>query len=152
MADARLEGFLDAMREGGLRITTARRIIARNLLAMDGHVTGQRLAARVRAEAPEIDDSTVYRFLEAASELGLTVHRQLDVGPAVHHLADDAHVHLICSGCGTLQEVPESAFRTLTTQFTERYGFTIRPNHFAVEGWCASCLAGDPGSRLPHAR
>lgn len=141
MSSARLETFLDTMRQGGLRITTPRRIIARNLLAMDGHVTGQRLAERVRAEAPEIDDSTVYRFLDAVSALGLTVHRHLDSGPAVHHLADDAHVHLICTGCGTLQEVPEVAFRTLTTEFTARYGFTIRPDQFAVEGLCESCSA-----------
>lgn len=139
MSTVRLEAFLDAMRHGGLRITTARRIIARNLLAMEGHVTGQRLAARVRAEAPEIDDSTVYRFLDAASTLGLTVHRKLDEGPAVHHLADDAHVHLVCNNCGALQEVPETAFRSLTTAFTERYGFVIRPEHFAVEGLCAAC-------------
>ena len=128
------------MRQGGLRITTPRRIIARNLLAMDGHVTGQRLAQRVRNEAPEIDESTVYRFLDSVSALGLTVHRQLDSGPAVHHLADDAHVHLICTNCGQLQEVPESAFRMLTTEFTNQYGFTIRPEQFAVEGLCASCV------------
>jgi len=140
MSDAaRLDVFLDAMRAGGLRITTARRIIARNLLELDGHVTGQRLAQQVQVEAPEIDDSTVYRFLESAADLGLTVHRHLDGGPAVHHLAEDTHVHLICSECGVMQEVPESAFRTLTTEFTSRYGFTIRPQHFAVEGLCADC-------------
>ena len=43
----RLEAFLDAMRAGGLRITTPRRIIARNLLEIEGHVTGQRLAQHV---------------------------------------------------------------------------------------------------------
>lgn len=139
MARVGLDDFLAAMRDGGLRITTPRRIIARNLLAMEGHVTGQRLAERVREEAPEIDESTVYRFLDSVSALGLTVHRRLDDGPAVHHLAEDAHVHLVCTGCGRLQEVPESAFRTLTTEFTSRYGFTIRPEQFAVEGLCASC-------------
>jgi len=145
MSSVRLDDFLDAMRQGGLRITTPRRIIARNLLAMDGHVTGQRLSERVRKEAPEIDESTVYRFLDSVSALGLTVHRHLDGGPAVHHLADDAHVHLICTGCGKLQEVPESAFRMLTTEFTAQYDFTILPQQFAVEGLCGSCVAAASG-------
>lgn len=137
--DERVEAFLDALRDGGLRITTPRRIITRNLLAMEGHVTGQRLAARVRTEAPEIDQSTVYRFLDTVSALGLTTHRQLGDGPAVHHLVDESHVHLTCTSCGVVQEVAESEFVAATSQFTERYGFTMRPERFAVEGLCASC-------------
>lgn len=78
-------------------------------------------------------------FLETSAKLGLTVHSHVGHGPAVHHLADDAHAHLICSQCGVVQGVPVTAFEALTPQFTQRYRFTIRPAHFAVEGLCDAC-------------
>lgn len=139
VSSPRLDGFLDSMRANGLRITEPRRTIARHLLEHDGHITGDQLVAAVQAEAPEIDPSTVYRFLETSAKLGLTVHSHVGHGPAVHHLADETHAHLICSRCGEVRGVPVADFESLTAAFTERYGFVIRPAHFAVEGLCEAC-------------
>ncbi|MBA3803746.1 MAG: transcriptional repressor [Acidimicrobiia bacterium] len=139
MRSQRVDAFLDQMRQGGLRITSSRRIITEQLLATDDHVTGPALAERVKLVAPEIDQSTVYRFLDSVAALGLTVQRHFGDGPAVHHLADDAHVHLRCSECGSVIEVPHAEFVSMAAEVARRYRFEMRPAHFAVDGTCATC-------------
>ena len=57
----------------------------------------------------------------------------------MHHLIDEAHVHLLCTECGAVKEVSEADVSEHTRQFTDRYGFTIRPQRFALEGLCARC-------------
>ncbi len=50
--------------------------------------------------------STVYRTLELLEELDLVRHAHItDRAPTYHSAADPAHVHLVCRGCGTVDEV-----------------------------------------------
>ncbi len=58
-------------------------------------------------------ESTVYRFLDELERLGVVDHVHLGHGPAVYHLASDAHHHLVCDRCGAVEEVPEALFADL---------------------------------------
>jgi Fe2+ or Zn2+ uptake regulation protein len=48
----------------------------------------------------------------------------------------------VCEVCGTVIEVPDATFAELESTLRRRYGFTIRPNHFAVLGRCRACARG----------
>jgi Fe2+ or Zn2+ uptake regulation protein len=71
--------------------------------------------------------------------MGVVDHVHLGHGRAVYHLADEPHQHLVCEVCGTVIEVPDATFAELAAALRRRYGFTIRPNHFAVLGRCRTC-------------
>jgi len=133
------EPILGLLRARGGRVTTCRRAILETFLGIGGHVTAEALTARVQDAQPDVHESTVYRFLDELERLGVVDHVHLGHGPAVYHLASDAHHHLVCDGCGVVVEVPESAFAEVRARLRDDFGFTLHPRHFAVTGRCHDC-------------
>jgi Fe2+ or Zn2+ uptake regulation protein len=142
MVREQAEPILAMLRAQGGRVTTCRRAILETFLGVGGHVTAEALTARVQAGQPDVHESTVYRFLDELERLGVVDHVHLGHGPAVYHLAADAHHHLVCDRCGTVVEVPEDVFAGLRHQLRQDFGFTLQPRHFAVTGRCDACSAG----------
>jgi Fe2+ or Zn2+ uptake regulation protein len=94
----------------------------------------------VQAAHPDVHPTTIYRCLDALEQLDVVDHVHLGHGRAVYHLTDQPHQHLVCERCGVVVEVPDESFADLRSDLRERYGFTIRPNHFAVLGRCQACV------------
>src|SRR5580704_8252158 len=103
------------LRDGGSRVTTARRLVLTALVGGAHHPT--------------------------AEELLVEVHTHLGHGPATYHLATEAHGHLVCEMCGATLEAPEDLFEAMAQGAKRRLGFELRPYHFAVLGVCAECAA-----------
>jgi Fur family transcriptional regulator, ferric uptake regulator len=135
----RAESILDSLRNAGERVTKARRAVVTALVDASGHATAEALQARVQAEHPEVHMATIYRNLETLERLGVVEHTHLGHGPAVYHLADELHQHLVCEVCGHVVEVPADLLHPVEEEVRSRYGFVMRPGHFAVVGRCASC-------------
>ena len=134
------EPILGLLRARGGRVTTCRRAILETFLGIGGHVTAEALTARVQANQPDVHESTVYRFLDELERLGVVDHVHLGHGPAVYHLASDAHHHLVCDGCGVVVEVPDTVFAELRARLSDDFGFSLQPRHFAVTGRCNECV------------
>jgi len=134
-----VEDVLALLRSHGGRATPARRLLLNALFAGAGHRSAEELAAQVRALAPDVHLSTIYRNLEELERLGVIDSTRLSAGPATYHLATAAHGHLVCEQCGTMTEVPDEIFAGLVQVARDGYGFTINPHRFAVTGRCASC-------------
>lgn len=137
--DDRLESVLTRLRDRGGRVTSPRRAILQALIDNQDHPTAERLTAQVQDVQPDVHASTVYRFLEELERLGVIDHVHLGHGPAVYHFADDSHHHLVCERCDAVIEVTEETFARLRADLRDRYGFELRPRHFAVPGLCARC-------------
>lgn len=136
------ERYLRALRAGGGRLTASRRAIVAEFLAAGGHVTADELAARVQARHPETAVSTVYRTMDALEQAGLVEHLHLGHGPAVYHLTDHTHLHLVCDGCGEVTDVPAEEVEEVLAAIRARWGFTVDARHFALAGRCSRCAAG----------
>jgi Fe2+ or Zn2+ uptake regulation protein len=136
---ARRDRLVAMIRDHGGRVTTARRALVTALVQARGHVTADDLAALVQKAQPDVHLSTIYRSLDALERIGIVDHVHLGHGRAVYHLADEPHQHLVCEGCGAVVEVPDATFAELSDTLRRGYGFTIRPNHFAVLGRCRAC-------------
>ncbi len=134
-----IEGVLTIVRQHGGRATPARRLLLQALFGSREHRSAEELAAEVRAHAPDVHLSTVYRNLEELERLGIIDSARLGDGPATYHLASAAHGHLVCQKCGSMTEVPDDMFRDLVRSARTNYGFVIKPNRFAVTGYCANC-------------
>ncbi len=135
----RTERIVEALRDRGARMTTARRAVVGALVQARRHLTADDLTAIVQQADPDIHISTIYRTLDALERLGVVDHVHLGHGRAIYHLTDDPHQHLVCEACGTVVEVPDSTFADLGALLRQRYAFNIRPSHFAVLGRCANC-------------
>jgi Fur family ferric uptake transcriptional regulator len=130
---------LGLIRARGGRITAARRAVVEALVAAgDDHITAAEVAERVESSHPEVHRSTIYRTLDALEELGVLTHVHLGHGPSTFHLAEDAHLHAVCSACGQVIELPRDALDDVARQLARR-GFVLAPQHFALSGRCRSC-------------
>ena len=133
------EPILGLLRARGGRVTTCRRAILETFLGIGGHVTAEALTARVQANQPDVHESTVYRFLDELERLGVVDHVHLGHGPAVYHLTQDPHHHLICRSCDTVLEAPAGLLTAAAKRVDDQYGFRLDAKHFALSGVCAHC-------------
>ena len=138
-APERLEDVISLLRANGGRVTSPRRAILQALIDHAEHPTAEQLTADVQAGQPDVHESTVYRFLDELERLGVVDHVHLGHGPAVYHLADEVHQHLVCEGCGTVVEVSPKVFRPLERTLRRDFGFTVSSGHFAFSGRCRAC-------------
>ena len=127
------------LRARGSRVTAPRRILLEVLFRARGHLSAEDLAAAVQRRAPDVHLSTIYRNLEDLEHLGVVSHCHLGHGPSSYLLATHAHAHFICEECGAMIEAPDDIFRGLAKAAKTRLGFTIDPNHFAIQGRCDHC-------------
>jgi len=135
----RLALILDVLSREGQRVTVGRRAVVEALLAADGHLSADDLAALVQAAHPGLHRATVYRSLEALETAGLIEHVHLGHGRSVYHLADDLHQHLVCEACGSVEEAPADLLAAVARRLRRDQGFVMRPYHFAVLGRCRLC-------------
>ncbi len=143
MSNDRLQGLLESLRQRGQRVTTARRALLSALDQAADHCSADDLATEVARLHPEIHRATIYRNLETLRRLEVVEHTHLGHGPAVYHLADQIHQHLVCEKCASVTEVPPTALKGLEQTLKHDYGFTIKSRHFAIVGLCAACTSPD---------
>jgi Fe2+ or Zn2+ uptake regulation protein len=138
-APAQVEDAIATLRAAGQRITRARRAVLDAIADADQHLTAEEIHVAVVRRDPDLHMATIYRTLDRLRELGIVEHTHLQHGPAVFHLAVEAHDHLVCDACGVVIDVPRSTFAALHRQLLRDHGFRVGSLHFAVNGTCAEC-------------
>src|ERR1700682_6827422 len=91
MAPTTRDELVAQLRDGGSRVTTARRLVLTALVKGASHPTAEELLAEVRTLAPDVHASTVYRNLEELERLGGVIHNHLGHGAATYHLDTEDH-------------------------------------------------------------
>jgi Fur family transcriptional regulator, ferric uptake regulator len=134
------------LRARGYRVTPQRQLVLEAVTKLE-HASPEEIWADVQQTASGVNISTIYRALELLEQLGLVTHTHLGHGAPRYHLAAEAdHVHLVCSSCGRITQVPPDAVETLVSALDESNGFQTDVGHLTVFGRCASCRAGDRGA------
>ena len=129
------------LRARGYRVTPQRQLVLAAVTRLE-HATPEDIWADVQRTASGVNISTIYRALELLEQLGLVTHTHLGHGAPRYHLAAEAeHVHLVCSECGRISQVPPDAVASLVTAVEEKYGFETDVGHLTVFGRCADCRA-----------
>lgn len=144
MTSDRVASLVTWLRDQGERVTTARRALLIALDQAEDHRSADELAETVRRDHPEIHRATIYRNLETLRRLEVVQHTHLGHGPAMYHLADEVHQHLVCEECGAITEVPSSVLRGLADDLERDFGFRLNARHFAVVGRCRNCGPTEP--------
>ena len=130
--------LLDVLAAEGGRRTAARRAIVAAFVATAGAVTADELTARVQADAPDVNQSTVYRVLEALEAAGAADRAETGREAAAWHLVAGDHHHLRCSVCGRVEEVGTDAVAALAAAVEAETGFVLS-DHLVLTGRCARC-------------
>lgn len=143
-----IEQAIDAVRQGGMRLSTARRLVLEALFATEGPVSAVHLAHTLK-----IDESSVYRNLEVLERHGLIRHVHLGHGPGLYVLVGRHEVeYLYCERCAKVTAVTPEQLDPLRQQIKQQFGYQARFTHFAIVGLCEPCAAQpDDDSRIDEA-
>ena len=134
-----------ALRQRGMRVTPQRVVVHRALQELDRHVTADELLDAVTERLPNVSLPTIYATLELFEELGM-VRRVQRSGTALFDPRTDTHHHLVCSGCGSVQDVGGSELDTVPLEHAaQRHGFVQRRVEATVHGLCRACAERAPG-------
>ena len=129
----------EKLRSKGYRLTPQRQLVLEAVGRL-GHATPEDIATDVRSTATAVNISTVYRTLELLEELGLVQHTHLGHGAPTYSVASEVdHVHLVCRGCGEVDEAPPELVAPIVEELAATRGFQVDVGHFAVFGRCRGC-------------
>lgn len=130
-----LADAIGALRDEGLRISTARRLVLEALFAAAAPVSAADLAGEL-----SLDESSVYRNLEVLEQLGVVRHVHLGHSAGLYTLVSDEVVeYLCCERCGKVITVAPSQLDPIRKQIRDEFGYTARFTHFAIMGLCPDC-------------
>ncbi len=125
-------------RSRGLRVTPQRHAIFRVLTDATYHYTAEGVYAAVCTELPMISLRTVYQTLNDLSAIGELSALNLGTGSTRFDPNVDPHHHLVCDGCGAIEDLPnEFPGVLLPTYVAER--FTVSSTEIVFRGRCANC-------------
>ncbi len=145
-----VEAVARRLRERGERMTVPRRAVLEILAGREAHLGAEEIVAAVAQAVPGVHRASVYRTLDALSELGVVQHVHVGHGATAYHLVldDGAHLHSQCRSCGRVRDLPSDLLAQVAQDLRQHYGFVLDPGHVALSGQCADCAgraAGGPG-------
>lgn len=130
------------LREQGRRVTPQRRAIIQVLLEDDGtHPTAEQVFTRVRSVMPDMSHATVYNVLHELVEMGVLLELDLGMGERRYDLNTADHAHLVCLGCGRVEDVDYDCEALALTPEQAR-GFQVVDRTIIFRGYCPACASG----------
>jgi Fur family ferric uptake transcriptional regulator len=145
---ARRDSLSERLRAAGLRLTNQRRTVIHLLESTNTHLDAEEVYRRARRMNPKIHRATVYRTLSILKKLGLVDELDLMHVSGDRHFYEirpsTFHVHLICTGCGSVQEPGGSWWQEMKSRVYDETGFKPEIVRLEMSGLCAACRAGRP--------
>lgn len=135
MAEERVLTQLSAV---GLRKMPSRVLILKRLAETDGHLSAAEIHRSRGSEYAGVHLGTVHRGLEALRRAGL-VHVVDDQGTQRFGLTAPAHLHAVCSSCGSFVEVPAAGLEPVIAKLAKQAGFAVDADGVVLHGLCAGC-------------
>ena len=129
------------LREAALRVT-ASRVAVLDAVAAHPHADTESLIGAVRRGLPEVSHQTVYDSLHTLTEAGL-VRRIQPRGSVARYetrVADNHH-HVVCRGCGRIDDVDCAVGETPCLTAEDDHGFVIDEAEVIYWGRCPDCAA-----------
>jgi Fe2+ or Zn2+ uptake regulation protein len=138
--DSVSENLSTALHERGMRVTPQRVLLHRALRELDRHVTADELLESVADRLPNVSLPTIYATLELLEELGM-VRRVQRAGTTLFDPRVDSHHHLICTVCGSIEDLDSALDTAALERAAANHGFEQERIEAVVHGRCAACRA-----------
>jgi Fur family ferric uptake transcriptional regulator len=133
-----LETAMEAIRDSGLRVSAARRMVMETLFEAEEPVSAEQLVEMLGGRS---DAASVYRILEALERVGLVRHVHLGHGPGLYaRIGLGEREYLICDVCGAHRALAPEELDGVREQIRTDFGHEARFTHFPIGGLCADCV------------
>lgn len=123
----------------GLKSTAPRRVVL-EVLDRGGHLDAAKVFERVKEELPGTSLQAVYGVLTALTSVKLARKIELSGGSALFESnRGDNHHHLLCSGCGQIEDIPCVVGSAPCLTPSKTMGFNISTADVTFMGLCREC-------------
>ncbi|MDX2267001.1 MAG: transcriptional repressor [Bryobacter sp.] len=133
------------LKERGVRMTKQRQVLLDLIDRSGQHLDAETLYNLARAQDSKLNRVTVYRTLKMLKESGLVDELDLLHKDGDQHYYETKmkreHAHVICLGCGKVEEYFGEPLAKLRKEIEETFGFQIAIQRTEVGGYCAHCVA-----------
>ncbi|WP_380165036.1 Fur family transcriptional regulator [Jannaschia sp. R86511] len=125
----------------GERMTAPRRAVIRVLAAESGHAGAEDVVRAVAGLDAAVHRASVYRTLEALSDLGVVQHVHVGHGATAYHLlrSGPPHLHASCRRCGAVRDLPAALLDGVAARVHDEADFDLDATHVALSGTCGDC-------------
>lgn len=127
------------LRAQGRRVTPQRRAIIQVLLDNHSHPTAEQILTCVRDSMPDLSPATVYNTLHELAEIGIVQELDLGLGERHYDINTDHHAHLVCMGCGRVEDVIDFPEGPAVPSPEHAHGFQVVDYCIIFRGYCPAC-------------
>jgi Fur family transcriptional regulator, ferric uptake regulator len=136
------ERFEEFLRANGLKATSTRRLIFREIMASTSvHLDAEEILRRLRRKGKTASLATIYRTLSLLVKSGLV--GRVDLGENHAHYEREGpragHGHLICLSCGRVIEFADASVQGALAQIGVEHSFRLDKFSLQIFGYCADC-------------
>lgn len=136
-----------------LRFTPERQSLLQAALGYPGHFDAEEMVAHLRRRRSRVSRATIYRTLALFERCGILRKSLLKQGRGIYEtaLGRDHHDHIVCAGCGRIDEFYDERVERLQDEVAGHLGFQILDHLHELVGLCRAC-AGNGGPRTSITR
>jgi len=140
----RLDRIKKELHAKSYKLTPQREATVRVLLEREeDHLSAEDVYLLVKEKAPEIGLATVYRTLELLTELNIVDKINFGDGVSRYDLrkegAKHSHHHLVCTECGSVEEIIEDLLDDVEKIVAKEWGFLVKDHRLTFHGVCKAC-------------
>jgi Fur family ferric uptake transcriptional regulator len=129
----------EMLRACGLRVTRPRLAVL-EVLTEGGHLEVDDITRRVRERLESVSTQGVYDVLGALSRAGLARRVEPAGSPARYEArAGDNHHHIVCRGCGAIEDIDCAQGERPCLQPVHGHGFEVDEAEITFWGLCPTC-------------
>lgn len=151
--EAIVRSFEAFLRRRGLKLTSQRRRIFDRAFATHEHFSAEELVAWLaREQGPRASRATVYRTLGLLLEGEFLSALDAGRGELVyeHVLGHAHHDHMLCLGCGKIEEFHDERIEALQLEACRKKGFELVSHDLRLRGFCRACARKQPTTKRAH--
>jgi Fur family ferric uptake transcriptional regulator len=114
------------------------------------HMTAEDVHRHMVDLKADVGLATVYRVLGQLTDVGILSRHVFESGKAVYEIHKGKHHdHLICLGCGRVDEFFDDVIEERQRAIAQSSGYTLAQHQLALYGFCPQCRAKRDEPR-PH--
>ena len=149
--EKRIERIKEALHDARYKLTPQREVTVRVLLENESsNLSAEDVFMKVKDKYPEIGLATVYRTLELLNELNVLDKVNFGDGVARYDLRKEGakhfHHHLICTNCGSVEEIEEDLLPEVEKIIAKDFNFIVVDHRLTFHGICRNCQEKDGGT------
>lgn len=136
--------YVEILQSKHFRVTEQRLQILRAISEnSDKHLTNEEIHELVKQINPDVGLATVYRTTQLLSQLGIITTLTIGDGKERYELKKEreghTHHHLICTICGSVEEVEDDLLEDLEEKVEKELKFKVIDHQLKFLGVCAEC-------------